>query len=202
MSAFSKSTSGRKVSFKKHHVYEVSNTVTDAKHIANDLDNSNRYAYRARVSLVGFAGLRPYDPIYLDGLPNGMSGYWTVLSVRHVFGGTPLNYMLDVEVGTDIIGDVNPDANSAIQMRDVQGELSGQSIMTPEPVLDDVSSEINSTPLVPKIKVPRTPKVSTPATKIPNDIHPKFYSINTPTFSTVERTTTWKAPSNPGRVGR
>jgi hypothetical protein len=80
-------------SFRSHHVFEVASSFADAQHIATDYNNANRYQHRAKVSIVGHAPMRPYDPIYLDGLPNGMSGYWTVLTVKHIFGGRPADYM-------------------------------------------------------------------------------------------------------------
>ena len=114
MSTFSNSKVGvpSEATFEQHHVYEVATSLTDSKYIANDIANSKRYAYRAKATLVGVASVRPYDPIYLHGLSNGMSGYWTVLAVKHIFGGMAMRYMMEVEVGTDVLGDTNPAAGT------------------------------------------------------------------------------------------
>lgn len=131
-------------SFQSHHVYEVASSFADAQHIANDYANANKYQHRAMVSIVGHAPLRPYDPIYLDGLPNGMSGYWTVLTVKHIFGGRPADYMQELVVGTDTLGDTNPDAAKNSSYRDVQSELSGQSLETADTVLTEYTLSPNA----------------------------------------------------------
>ena len=131
-------------SFQTHHVYEVASSFADAQHIATDYGNANKFQHRATVNIVGHAPLRPYDPIYLDGLPNGMSGYWTVLSVKHIFGGRPADYMQELVVGTDTLGDVNPNAANTSSYRDVQSELSGQSLSGSDTVLTEYSLSPNS----------------------------------------------------------
>ena len=134
-------------SFQTHHVYEVASSFADAQHIATDYSNANRYQHKAVVSIVGHAPLRPYDPIYLDGLPNGMSGYWTVLRVKHIFGGRPADYMQELVVGTDVLGDTNPDAAKNSSYRDVQSELSGQSLNNADAVLTEYKLSPNSSSL-------------------------------------------------------
>jgi len=136
-------------SFQTHHVYEVASSFADAQHIATDYSNANRYQHKAVVSIVGHAPLRPYDPIYLDGLPNGMSGYWTVLTVKHIFGGRPADYMQELLVGTDTLGDTNPDAAKNSSYRDVQSELSGQSLNNADSVLTEYRLSPNSSLLNP-----------------------------------------------------
>ena len=136
-----------KASFQSHHVYEVASSFADAQHIANDYNNSNKYQHRAMVSIVGHAPLRPYDPIYLDGLPNGMSGYWTVLTIKHIFGGRPADYMQELIVGTDTLGDTNPNAKNNSSYRDVQSELAGQSIDLATTTLTEYSLSPNASSL-------------------------------------------------------
>lgn len=131
-------------SFQTHHVYEVASSFADAQHIATDYGNANKFQHRATVNIVGHAPLRPYDPIYLDGLPNGMSGYWTVLSVKHIFGGRPADYLQELVVGTDTLGDINPNAAGTSSYRDVQSELSGQSLNGSDTVLTEYSLSPNS----------------------------------------------------------
>jgi len=149
MSNYSKNKVGSKVetNFTHHHVYEVANSLSDSKHIADDYTNAHRYQHRATVTVVGYPELRPYDPIYLDGLPNGLSGYWTVLSVKHIFGGYIPYYVLELEVGTDFIGDTNPEAYKTASNRDVQADLSGQSLTASDVVLSSYSVSPNESPI-------------------------------------------------------
>jgi hypothetical protein len=148
MSIYSNNSVGSKVetTFTHHHVYEVANNLSDSKHIADDYASGHRYQHRATATVIGYPELRPYDPIYLDGLPNGLSGYWTVLSVKHVFGGRPADYMLELEVGTDFIGDTNPDAYKSAANRDVQADLAGQSLTPADVVLTTYSVSPNASP--------------------------------------------------------
>ena len=135
--------------YKKYHVHDVVTTLTEGKYIASDFADAHRYAYRATATLVGNVNVRPYEPIYLDGLPNGMSGYWTVLSVRHIFGTDIAKYILIVEVGTDVLGETNEDAYKAKETRDVNAEISGQSVEASSSFLTDYAAKINGTALVP-----------------------------------------------------
>lgn len=165
MSLFSNNSPDGKLdaAFKKHHVYEVATSIEDSKHIAQDYSNSHRYQHRASVSVVGHPDVRPYDPIYLDGLPNGLSGYWTVLSVTHVFGKRPADYMLEMEVGTDYIGDVNPDAATTAAKRDIQGELSGQSLAISESRLADYVSSPNGSVIGGAVTTTAPTSIGTPS---------------------------------------
>jgi hypothetical protein len=149
MSNFSNNAPGTTVTteFKKHHVYEVASSIADSKHIAEDYANAHRYQHRATLTIMGYPELRPYDPIYLDGLPNGLSGYWTVLSVRHVFGGRVADYILEIEVGTDFLGDTNKDAATTAANRDIQSDLAGQSLVAAVPALSQYIVSPNSSSL-------------------------------------------------------
>lgn len=179
MKSYSRGNSPK--TYKRHYSYEVASSLTEAKYIANDLANMKRYAYRAKVITVGNAAVRPYDPIYLDGLPNGMSGYWTVLSVKHAFGGIDARYKLEIEVGTDRLGDTNPDAYKNAELRDVEGELSGQAIVPGESKLIDVAVSVNSNPLISTngTSTPTT-AVAPSATSVPANISSNPYSTGYP----------------------
>lgn len=192
MKSFSRGNNPKR--FKRHYVHEVATSLTDSKYIANDLANMKRYAYRAKVTTIGNASLRPYDPIYLDGLPNGLSGYWTVLAVTHVFGGKDSEYKMVIEVGTDKIGDVNPDAYKNAELRDVEGELSGQAIVPGDSVLIDVPVSVNSTPLVQTYGV-STPTVAvTPnATAVPASISTNPYTYAAPVPKVKSSVIKWAA---------
>ena len=117
-----------KASHKKHHPHEVAVSANDSKLIANALNNTNKWQHLMEVSVVGDVTIRPYDPIYLDGLRNGLSGYWTVISVVHKFGFKEGWYTLDLVVGTNTLGDVDENAGTAVAVRDVDSELAGQSL--------------------------------------------------------------------------
>lgn len=197
MSTFSNSQPGvsSDATFEQHHVYEVATSLTDSKYIANDLANSKRYAYRARVTLVGVASVRPYDPIYLAGLSNGMSGYWTVLAVKHIFGGMAMRYMMEVEVGTDVLGDTNPAAGTNPDVRDVQAELSGQSLKIAETVLQDIPLMVNSTPLFETAGIAPTIATVAPYNATPASISLGVYAETSPVPKSTANVTKWTARS-------
>lgn len=184
----------KKAQYRKHHIYEVAKTSTEAKYIANDLANAKRYAYRARVVLLGEASVRPYDPIYLDGLPNGLSGYWTVLSVKHQFNTQSLKYKMELEVGTDKLGDVNPNASKAVQSRNVEAELAGQSLEPVQSMLIDIQGSVNSSSLVNTYGATTpTPTVAPAANAVPTSISADPYSYDAPTPTKDISSTKWVA---------
>jgi hypothetical protein len=189
------SNNPKKATFKTHHTHEVVRTIADSKQLALDHSNANRYRHRAQVTIIGTADLRIYDPIYLDGLPNGMSGYWTVLSIKHIFGGRPGNYMMDLEVGTDVIGATSPTAGNNPVIRDVQAEIANQSLTVPGSVLLDQSPNINASSLTPSYgAVPSTPQV-VPAASTAPDPYAGVYSGSAPNFSQVKQPVKWVANS-------
>jgi hypothetical protein len=187
-------------SFQTHHVYEVASSFADAQHIATDYSNANKYQHKAVVSIVGHAPLRPYDPIYLDGLPNGMSGYWTVLTVKHIFGGRPADYMQELIVGTDTLGDTNPDAAKNSSYRDVQSELAGQSIDNADAALTEYSLSPNSSSLESlngSTKLTRVTSDSTVGVPAVSGMSP--FADTPPDISQVTNVLKWTATSS-GRV--
>ena len=185
--------------FKKHYSYEVATSLSDAKHIADDYSNTHRYQHRATVTVVGNADLRPYDPIYLDGLPNGMSGYWTVLSVVHIFGGRPANYMLKLEVGTDIVGEVNPNAKYTSGARDVQGDLSGQSLAVADVSIVEYNDSPNSSSLEPDNGITQPTAntfVSPSAVPSAESLKATPYKDKAPNLANVKKKVQWVAKSS------
>jgi hypothetical protein len=142
--------------FKKHHPHEVITDLTTSKQISQSYNESNRYQHTAKVIIVGHATLRPYDPIYLDGLPNGMSGYWTVLSIEHIFGGRVAKYMMSIKVGTDVIGNVDSTAKDRSDTRDIQSDFAGQSLTVAPSNLTEYSISPNSSPISPTYGVTAT----------------------------------------------
>jgi hypothetical protein len=197
MSTYSSTKAGAKSKalYDQHLTQEVVNNITEAKQIANDYAANKRYAHRAIVSTVGNANVRPYYPIYLDGLPNGLSGYWTVLSVRHTFGGSPARYMLELEVGTDVIGETDPNAAKAVVTRNVQAELVGQAVGgVQEPILVSVDLSPNSSDFAQNYGTTDSTSTTVPSeVAIPESISSNIYAVNPPNFSQIVRKTTWAA---------
>lgn len=191
MNSFSRKNNPKR--YKRHYVHEVANSLTDSKYIANDIANMKRYAYRMKIEAVGNASLRPYDPVYLDGLPNGLSGYWTVLAVTHVFGGKDSEYKMVLEVGTDTLGDVDPNAYKNAEVRDVEGEISGQAITPGDSKLIDIPTSVNASPLVASIGVTPTVAVNPAANAVPADISTNPYNSGYPVPKSSTSTVKWVA---------
>jgi hypothetical protein len=78
-----------------------------------------------------------------------MSGYWTVLSIEHIFGGRVAKYLMNIEVGTDVIGDTDPKAKDRSDTRDVQNDFAGQSLTTTPAKLTEYNLSPNSSNLNP-----------------------------------------------------
>jgi hypothetical protein len=146
--------------------------------------------------------LRPYDPIYLDGLPNGMSGYWTVLSIKHVFGGSLANYMMLLEVGTDIIGDIDNTASSRSDTRDIQNDFAGQSLDSSDSNLTEYSLSPNSSILNPTYGITNSTAVKKKsAVSVPIVAGSTPFKNSAPNTANIKQTIKWSAKSN-GKVVR
>ena len=190
-SRFSDPTSKSK--FKKHHVHEVSTSLAESKQIANDYAENHRYAHRATALVVGTSTIRPFDPVYIDGVPNGLSGYWTVLEVKHVFGGSIAPYMLELELGTDTIGDVNPNAKYTSEERNINNELAGKDLSSSESVLASHALKVNAHSFAVKKPVV-SPRVSKPVSQyIDPSANPYHHTSTTPDYGISPRTSTWVA---------
>jgi hypothetical protein len=202
MSNFSRTTAGgnQTAFFKKHHPHEVISDLTVSKQVAQSYSHTHKYQHRAKVTIVGHATLRPYDPIYLDGLPNGMSGYWTVLSVEHVFGGRVANYMMNLVVGTDTLGDIDPKAKTRSDTRDVQSDFANQSLTTSPSKLTEYTLSPNASTLSPnygaasKTAVQNLSKVA-----VPNVVGATPFKATAPNIDKIKRTIQWTATSS-GKV--
>jgi hypothetical protein len=188
--------------FKKHHPHEVITDLTKSKQVAQSYNNTHKYQHRAKLTIVGHATLRPYDPIYLDGLPNGMSGYWTVLSIEHVFGGRVANYMMNIEVGTDVIGDIDPAAKDRADTRDVQSDFSGQSLTYADAKLTEYNLSPNASPL--NLKYGVTDKTAVQVRSkvaVPVVLGTTPFKATPPNINNIKRTIQWSATSS-GKVLR
>jgi hypothetical protein len=202
MSNFSNNSSGsnQQAIFKKHHTHEVVKDLTESKLVAQAYSNTHRYQHRAVVSVVGHATLRPYDPIYLDGLPNGMSGYWTVLSIKHVFGGALANYMMLLEVGTDVIGDTDKNASSRSDTRDIQNDFAGQSLDASDSGLTEYELSPNASTLNPTYGVTKPTAVKkSSAVSVPTVAGSTPFKNGAPNTGNVKQTVQWSAKSS-GKV--
>lgn len=182
-------------SFIKHQVYDVATSFTESKYVANDLADAKRYQYRASVVVVGNSAVKPYEAVYLDGLPNGLSGYWTVLSVKHIFGGVPANYLMELEVGTDKLGQTSDTAKNNTEVRDISGELSNQALVPAKSSLKINSFEVNSSPLTPTYgKTEKTSVVTQRVNKSLEKIDTKNpYSVTPPAAGKAKRAASWEA---------
>jgi len=202
MSNFSnnKSDKTQTAFFKTHYPHEVIKDLTNSKQIAQAFSDTKKYQHRAKVTIVGHATLRPYDPIYLDGLPNGMSGYWTVLSVEHIFGGRVAKYLINIEVGTDVIGETDSKAKTRADTRDVQSDFANQSLTVAPAKLNEYALSPNSSTVNPKYGVTsKTAVQNTSKVAVPKIAGATPFKDQAPNISGIKKTVQWTATSS-GRV--
>jgi hypothetical protein len=202
MSNFSnnKSDGTQTAIFKTHYPHEVIKGLTKSKQIAQSYSDTKKYQHRAKVTIVGHATLRPYDPIYLDGLPNGMSGYWTVLSIEHIFGGRVAKYMMSIEVGTDVIGEVDSKAKDRSDTRDVQSDFANQSLTASPSKLSEYTLSPNASTVSPKYGVtPKTAIQNLSKVVVPKIPGATAFRDLSPNIGGIKKTIQWVATSS-GRV--
>ena len=186
--------------FKKHYPHEVIKDLTNSKQIAQSYSDANKYQHRAKVTIVGHATLRPYDPIYLDGLPNGMSGYWTVLSIEHIFGGRVAKYLMNIEVGTDVIGEVDSKAKDRADTRDVQNDFAGQALTTSPATLTEYNLSPNASTLSPTFGVtPVTAIQNLSQVSVPTIAGTTAFKNLPPNIAGIKKTIQWSSTSS-GKV--
>lgn len=202
MSNFSKNSPSAdiKASFKKHHINESAASFTEASQIAQGYNQAHKWQHRAHVVVVGNPHIRPYDPIYLDGLPNGMSGYWTVISVKHIFGGRPANYMIELEVGTDAIGDVDDTAINRANTRNVQNDLANQSLTPSDTSLIVSKLNVNATALIDPQAITPTSITSTSPVAVPDIPGTSAYAANYPNTANQKSKIQWVSRNTGGRI--
>lgn len=99
-------TPTRKISvspvFDSYQTRVVAPTYEIAQYEATAADERNRYAYRGEVVFPGNPALLPDSPVFLDGVGQAYSGYWTILSTEHYIQGQ--EYKTTAIVGTDSLG--------------------------------------------------------------------------------------------------
>jgi len=193
----SRVTAGKpnKSKFVKYLPHETAASASDAKYLAHDVAEANRYVYRAKATIVGHAGVSVGKQIYLDNLAHGMSGYWTVLSVTHIFGSGNAKYQMDVVLGADVLGDVNPNAAGAADTRDFDAEFSGKTLTPANSVLTDYSLEVTVGVAEPSGNSIQTSKnTSLSYSPTPQTVYtPDLYEYDVPDISGIRRTITWRA---------
>jgi hypothetical protein len=93
--------------------FAVDTVVVDqetAAYEAAAADERNSFPYRAEATLLGNTSLRPDMPVFLDGIGEPYSGYWTVLEATHIFEEKTRGvhtYTTEVVVGTDSLGEAD-----------------------------------------------------------------------------------------------
>jgi hypothetical protein len=186
----------KKAKFVRHLPFEVAKTVSEAKFIAEDLAEANRYNYRAIAILNGNADVKVGETIYLDNLAQNMSGYWTVISVTHIFGGGNTTYQLEVLVGADSLGDSNNKNTGKISgKRDFEAELSNQSLKPKGPKLNNYTIGVNNGRTDLGVKTTKSSRniPGTNSRPLATKYTPNIYKNEVPDFSQVGRQVTWTA---------
>lgn len=189
------SSGPKKSKFVRHLPFEVAKTVSEAKFIAEDLAEAVRYNYRGVVTLNGDANVSVGETVYLDNLDQGMSGYWTILSVEHLFGGGNNTYQIRAVVGADVIGDADASIGKSAGKRDFEAELSNQSLKTKKPKLNNYTIGVNNGKTDLGVKPTKSFK-NTPgpnAKPLATKYTPNIYKNEIPDFSQATRQVTWTA---------
>lgn len=189
------SKTSQKAKFVKHLPFEVATTISDAKFIAQDLAEANRYNYRGVALLMGDANVKVGESIYLDNLDQNMSGYWTVIAVSHLFGGGTYTYQMEVLVGTDSLGGSDPAIGKNSGKRDFEAELSKQSLKPKGSKLNSYPIGVNNGKTDLGVKKTKSSKnIPGPnARPLATTYTPNIYKNEVPDFSQVARQVTWRA---------
>lgn len=88
----------------------VANDVETAGHEAKAAEERNSFPYRAIVEVLGDPSLRPDMPVFLEGIGQTYSGYWTILQTEHKIIEEERNrqrYTTILTVGVDSLGTAN-----------------------------------------------------------------------------------------------
>lgn len=181
-----------KATFLKHLPFESATSLSDAKYIASDRSETHRYKYRANAVLSGNTLVKVGQLVYLDKLEQGMSGYWTVLSMTHVFGTGNAKYQLEVTLGTDTVGDVSEDIASP-EIRDFAAEFSEQALDVAPSILEDYSFGVNAGSVESAATYAKSSRVvkTNSAAPTPTVYEKDIYKTEIPDFSKIKRTTKW-----------
>jgi phage protein D len=115
----------------------VSNTPSEAQAILSGNLENNRFAYQAKIEMVGSPEVHPEKQIHLRGVPNPYGGYWTVITVRHKFMSSA-QYTMTVNVGSDTLSGDTSGPNA-----DLSDERSSSAILRriPEKLSNPLSTQ-------------------------------------------------------------
>ena len=78
-----------------------------AKYESEAAEARTSFPYRGQATVLGDPSLRPNMPVFLDGLGNTYSGFWTILGTEHVMVETERNvytYTTNLSIGSDSVG--------------------------------------------------------------------------------------------------
>ena len=92
----------RTESYDRFHTKAVVPDSTVAIYEAIAADERARYPYRGTAVVIGDARLKPDMPVFLDGLGEDYSGYWTVLEATHHLEA--MKFTTEIVIGTDSLG--------------------------------------------------------------------------------------------------
>ena len=96
--------------FDKFNTEVVATTTEVAAFEAEAAESRNAFPYRATAVVFGSPNLRPDMPVYLDGIGDPYSGYWTILETKHHVIEQELNvfvYTTTLYLGSDSLGRPN-----------------------------------------------------------------------------------------------
>lgn len=127
-----------------------------AQYEAEAAEARNAFPYRARVEVIGDPTLRPDFPVFLDGLGQTYSGFWTILSTEHRIEEEELNrhrYVTVLEVGTDSLGRADKWTDSK--------EVLSPDYLPKRTIIPNVKQ----TKVAPKTELRKTNKRTTPQTE-------------------------------------
>lgn len=89
--------------FTRFHSVEIAATQAEARYIAEAQAENNRYPIKAEATFIGNPLLAPNRCVYIKGLNDGLSGYWTLTEVVHVIEPGS-SYRTEAILGTEGLG--------------------------------------------------------------------------------------------------
>jgi hypothetical protein len=109
---------------------------------------------------------------------------------------------MNLEVGTDIIGDVNLNAQKQSDVRDVQSDFTNQSLTDSPSKLTEYKLSPNSLSLIPDYGTTSATAVkNTSQVSVPNVKGATAFKLAAPNIGGIKQTITWAATSS-GKVVR
>jgi len=174
--------------FNKIITDEVVLSSSHSRHVITSKENHAAFRYTAKAESMGNPNVRPYRVIYLDGLPNEMSGYWVVTSVKHIFGSGK-SYRMEMTVGSSQLGEPYRKDSTSLSTRDVSYELS----QTTPPVSEEVT--LDSSAYVSKVSSFIDPEVRAASIEYAKTVKysTSMYEYMVPDFSEFPNVYRWKA---------